>query len=211
MRKSITVVTPEAADLVTLSAMKAFLRVDGSDEDDIITEFIAAATEEAKNYTKRSLINRTLKFTLDRIPPREHKEWWDGVRQASISVLHGDSDSITLPFPNLQSVTSFVTYDDADNASTFDASNYGADTAGARIYLKQGDTWPSDLRDHAAIEITYVSGYGATAADVPSSIISAVKMHVMEMYEMRKFCDIPAGSCKLLSRYRIMDGLSYNG
>lgn len=211
MRKSITVITAEAAVLVTTAAMKAFLRVDTSDDDTIINEFIAAATQDAINYTRRSLINRTLKFTLDKIPPRENKEWWDGVRQASINTLHGDSDSITLPFPNVSSVTSFVTYADDNSSSTFSSSNYGVDTAGARVYLNAGQSWPSDLRDHNAIEITYVSGYGASASDVPSAIISAVKMHVMEMYEMRKFCDMPAGCSKLLQRYRVLDGLSFNG
>lgn len=210
-RNSISVITPEAVDLVTLAETKTYLRVDISDDDALIDGLIEAAIEEAKEYTRRSFIDRTLKFTLDRLPERNRKDWWDGVRQAHINVLYGDSDIIELPFPRISSVTSFVTYDNSNASSTFSTDAYRLDSAGGRVILNEGYTWPTDLRDRTAIEITYVSGYGAAASDVPAPIKGAIKMHVQQMYEMRDYCVMPETCQSMLMRYRIIDGLTRNG
>jgi len=209
-RQNITVVTAETAEVVTLAEVKSFLRVTTSDEDTVIQSFLDAAIDETKNYTRRSLINRTLKLTLDRFPASNTNDWWDGVRQLPISELHRSSEKIELPSPPLVSVTSIVTYDTGNTASTFGSGNYTVDTANSRVLLNFGQVWPVDLRNLAAIEITYVSGYGAAASNVPASLKTAIMQHTMEMYEMRQFCEPPEICRNLLNRYRIRDGLGAN-
>lgn len=207
-RPRVEVTTAEATPAVSLADAKLWLRVDSgnTDDDDVITDMISAATDSAKEYLRRSLINRTLKATFDEFPkrPTDRAGWWDGVRQGSITEIHSDSDLIILPFPPLVSVTSVTTYDTANSGSVFSSSNYTADTSGGRIYLDYGQTWPTDLRDYAAIEVVYVSGYGSAASDIPPAITTAIRMHVMEMYEQRTFCDIPTNCKKMLDPYRII-------
>ena len=210
-RNSVEVVTPEAVNVVTLSEVKTFIRVDGHDEDALIDSLLDAAIEEARNYTRRSFINRTLKLTLDEFPHGHVNDWWDGVRTGALNELRAGHDVVNLPFAPISSVTSIVTYNDGNVASTFDSSSYRLDTSGGRVILNDGYVWPSDLRDHSAIEITYVSGYGASSTDVPAAIRTAIKMYVQQMHEMRDFCEMPEGCKKMLRSYRIIDRLTLNG
>jgi uncharacterized phiE125 gp8 family phage protein len=43
---------------MTLSQVKAFLRIDNSDEDDVLSMMIISARQLAEEYTQRSLIPR---------------------------------------------------------------------------------------------------------------------------------------------------------
>jgi len=210
-RNTVTVVTPEAAPLITLTELKTFLRVDGNDENSLITDFLNAAIDDAKNYTRRSFINRTLLLTLDGFPYSSNSEWWSGTRQVSQNAIHKKANSIEIPFPKLVSVSNITTYDYDNSANVFGASNYFVDTAGARVSLNQSGTWPVNLRDTAAVKVQYVSGYGEAASDVPPAIKIAIQMHVQKMYEMRQYCDSPESSMAMLNRYRILDGVSRNG
>jgi uncharacterized phiE125 gp8 family phage protein len=74
-----------------------------------------------------------------------------------------------------------------DEAETFDAENYFADTAStpARLALRGGAFWPIPGRSANGIEIEYDAGYGATAASVPKSLIEAIHLLVAEMHEHR--------------------------
>lgn len=205
-------VTAPASEPVTLTEAKNFLRVDGSDDDDLITSLIVVARTNAESYTRRSFIDQTWKLFLNEWPVKKSDEWWDGVRELPISNLKG-VDSIEIPKAPLSSVTHIKTYDDADSATTFSTDNYyvsvysGDFAEKGKITLRDGESWPTFERNADGIEIQFVAGYGATASSVPSQIKQAILHEISNLYENRGdcsgdvCCDI---SMKLLQSFRLM-------
>ena len=211
MRQSFAITSAPAAEPVSVSEVKQYLRVDGSSDDDLLTDMIVAARGMAEEYLRRSLITQTVKLTMDWFPRRENGDWWDGVREIAISELSHEEDYIKLPMAPIQSISSIVTYSDGNQASTFSASNYRLDAAGARVMLNDGQVWPSDLRARQAVEITYVAGYGDEASDVPAAIRQAIMQMVNSLYNSRGCDSGISDSAKMLMRpYRIIDE-THNG
>lgn len=201
---SIAIVTPPAAEPVTLAEAKLWAKIDGTEEDALCAALLTAAIESAEQYTRRAFINRTLKFTID--APR--CDWADnlpdGVYDLPISVLSGDLPKvIKLPIEPVQSITSVTTYSTGNVASVYSSSNYYLDAGSGRLVLNYTASWPSDIRQRNACEVVYVAGYGATSASVPATIKSAIMMHFAHMYDGRIMCDLPEASMKLLSQYKV--------
>ncbi|MBP3955402.1 phage head-tail connector protein [Gemmata sp. G18] len=207
LRQSLALITPPATEPVTLAEAKAWARVDGTEEDAIFTALITAARQAAEEFLRRSLITQTWKLTLD-LCAGANKPWWDGVREGAMSSLYGGlPGSVPLPKGPVQSISSVVTYDLNNAASTFAASNYRVDASGDRLLLNYGAVWPSNVRPEAGCEITYVAGYGAAAA-VPQPIKTGILTHVAALYEQRGQCDdpsaLPPAALSLYGRYRVM-------
>lgn len=203
-----------ATEPVTLTELKAHLRIDGTDEDTLLTSLIKVARITCEKYTKRAFITQTWQAWLDAFPSPESgpwaKEWWDGVREGPVSYLSTVQNKIYLPRPPLISVTHLKTYDASNNLETFSSTNYDVDVIGERgaIVLKYDKTWPTVmLRPSNGIVIEYVAGYGG-ASDVPEDIKYAVKVTAGYFYENRgKDCDtneLPMSARTVLEQYRIM-------
>jgi hypothetical protein len=206
-RRSVTITTPPASDPVTLDEAKAFAKVDGTDEDALITSLITAAATFAEQYLRRSLVSQTLKLTLDMGMSAAYRALPEGTFEIPLSAFYGGlPDVIELTRGPVQSVSSVVTYDTSNAPATFSTDNYRVDTAGGRVHLNETATWPSPLRQFAAAEITYVAGYGDTAASVPQPIRTGILTHVQRMYDARIVCDLPDDCRMLLGAYRVMDG-----
>src|SRR3972149_3658359 len=180
-RKTVSVITsPLDTSTVTrvidTAEMKNYLRVTADDEDSLIEEFIDIATDKAKQFMRRSVLKETLELTMDGFGTSEDDGSHDvvGTRQ---SVL-GMPPEVDLPFPPIQSITSIKTYGTTNVESTFTSTYYTLDTTGGRVFLNQGQVWPSDLRDRAAVKIKYVAGYGSSGKDVPAPIRMAIRMYV---------------------------------
>jgi uncharacterized phiE125 gp8 family phage protein len=129
-----------------------------------------------------------------------------GVHTGSRPYLLGGGETLDVPFPPLQSVTSVVTYDRGNNAATFDTAQYQVDLQSGRIYLNEGETWPSDLRAQDAVQVTYVAGYGS--GSVPAPILQAIRLYVQGMYD-GTCMGLSAEAMALLAPYRLMDGLAW--
>lgn len=195
-RKKFEVTVEPVAFPVSLATAKEYLRVDGSDQDDIITQLTKAADKAARNYMGRSTINTTYKFSLDRFTEHDSLNNFRGfggvtVIDAPVTYAGGIPEQIVLPRPPLVSVTSLTTYNTANTGTVFDSSNYFVDTANHAVVLNDGAVWPTSLRDKAAIEIVYVAGYGAASTDVPEDIIQGQLQHIADMYDCRKPTDMP--------------------
>jgi hypothetical protein len=208
-RKSVSVSASADSPAVSLADMKLFLRVDGTGDDDIITAYIATATEAVKQYLRQAVLTETFVFKADGFTDAYGDDrllaLGPGVHTASRPYILGGGETLDLPFPPLQSVTSIVTYDRGNNASTYSASRYQVDLTSGRIYLNEGETWPSDLRAQDAVEVTYVAGYGS--GSTPTPILEAIRMYVQSMYEG---CAGMTGQAKaLLAPYRRADELAW--
>lgn len=194
MKRVETLVTPPTIFPVTLEEAKAQSRITFVEDDTIIQRFIEGATFQVEKILQRKLITQTWKMFLDLWP-------------LEITLLYGD----------LQSVT-HVKYTDSDESqSTLDSSTYLVDTDSVpgRIILKTDESWPTDtLSPKNPIEIQFVTGYGATAADVPQSIRDSILIMVSDMYTYREsFVTnnkmnievLPGGYKEILYPYRIWD------
>lgn len=209
-RKSVAVTTSNDDPVVSVSDMAAFLKLDDDSTDNALLEaYIETATEAVKNYLNRAIRTETFTYRADRFGARDGDEAMlrlgPGVHDMSRDYLFGGYEYIDLPYPPLQGVTSITTYDSANASTIFSSSLYNVDTIGGRIYLNEGQSWPSDLRDHNAVEIVYTAGYGA--ASVPSPIKEAIRRYVANLYEG---CEgMSDEAMRPLRPYRIMDSLAW--
>ena len=207
-RRSLTVVTPPATEPVTLTEAKAWARIDGTDDDAILTGLVTAARMAAEEYLRRTLITTVRKLTLDLADSPFGNCYSEGTYDLPVTALYGGLPAtVELPKGPAQSITSVVTYDLSDAASTYSANYYRIDAAGDRLVLNYGSVWPSNLRPVAACAITYAAGYG-TASAVPQPIKSGMLIHVASLYEQRGMCEdamaLPPGTTQLYNQYRIM-------
>ena len=186
----VTIVTGESVDVVTTAQINSNLRISSSDSthDTQIEICRDASISVAKEYLQKSLMQRTLKLSLDNIP------FSDSVLPNTEGITTGPfleyrQRSVNLPFSPLVSVTHVKTFDDSDNATTMASSRYFVDTASdyGRVVLRTGETWDDMIRVANAIEITYVAGYGSVATSVPAGIrqgIIVLASHFFENPEM---------------------------
>lgn len=162
---SLDIVTQPAVEPLTTAEAKSHLRVDSSTEDTLIAAYVTAARAYYEQAVWRALVTQTLALRL---------EQWPG-------------ESMVLPKPPLQSVTS-VTYIDSDgNSNTMSSGDYTvyAQDPG-RIWLGYGKSWPSaTLRPGPSITITFVAGYGLAAA-VPELDKQAIRLLLGHFYENRE-------------------------
>jgi len=175
--------TEPASEPVTVSDVKAQLRLSGSDDDALLTALISVARMACEEYTRRALITQGWTLWLDAFPA-DDTQWWDGVQESPVTLT--TKRHIHLPRPPLISVTSISVYDDDDTATLFDDANYFVDTASSpgRVALRNNAAWPVPVRPYHGIEIVYVAGYGDATA-VPQALKQGMLAHIAFLYEQR--------------------------
>lgn len=164
---TLKLITPPAAEPVSLTEAKSHLRVVNSAEDADINRYIEVARDQVEMITRRALVTQTWELVLQAFPA---------------------STVIKLPKAPLQSVTSVKYTTLAGVESTFDSSNYLVDTVSqpGRIRLRHDKAWPGDeLQEINGVVIRFVAGYGAAAA-VPVWAKQAILLYVGDFYENRE-------------------------
>ncbi|MFT0532265.1 head-tail connector protein [Castellaniella hirudinis] len=184
---SLKVITPPATEPVTLTEAKLHLRVDGNDENALITSLIVAARQGAEHMTGRALMPQTLELSLDDFAPE-----------------------IQLPRPPLTSVTSVSYVDGGGVMQVLDSSAYAVNDHGqaASLVPAFGTSWPQARDQVSSVLIRYQAGY-ASASDVPQAIKSWMLIRIGTLYEHRQavvtgvsVSSIP-GIDRLLDAYRV--------
>lgn len=208
-RKTATVTTAPTTFPITRSQLKEYLKVDGDDEDCMLDMYIEAATDKVQKYCNRYFINTTITYVMDGFGRGEDERMAAGVFEGHKASVLGQNDSINLPYRPVSSITSIKTTDRANTQTTFSSASYRLDGAGGRVYLNDGYTWPTGLRDYAAVEIVMVCGYGSNSGTVPAAIKQAIMMHASSLYECRGVCEISDACKAILSGYRAMDGYGF--
>lgn len=199
--KAYTLVTPPASEPVALADVKTFLRVDGNDDDAILTSLIASARRMGEEYTKRAFLTQTWKLVMDRFAERVVMPL-PGIYTAPPPFVIDGSQSIQLSRQPIQSITSVKTTDSDNVQTTVSVATYTFDTATGRILLNEGYSWPTDLRGLSAVEINFVAGW-TSAATVPEPIKQAIMQHVAASYTNKVCADIPAGALALYDPFRL--------
>jgi uncharacterized phiE125 gp8 family phage protein len=174
-------ITAPATEPLTLAEAKLHLRVDATDEDTMITSLISVARHECENRTGRALITQTWEVTLDCF-----------------------EDSMELPHPPLQTVSSVKYLDEDEVEQTLGTTVYRVDgyAEPARVTRTYGETWPDVALDYPnAVRIRYVAGYGDDATDVPPPLKQWMLLHIGHWYANRE------ASAKDLRTLPMLDGL----
>ena len=174
-------ITPPAAEPVTLADAKLHLRVDVTDDDTLISSLITAARMQAETITQRQFVTATWQLVLDAFPGPNLMGTPYGV---PFSVPR---HAILLNKSPVQSVASIQYLDTGGVLQTMDPATYVVDTSTepARITPVFGRIWPISLPQIGAIQITFVAGYGAASA-VPAGIASWMKIRIGSLYQHRE-------------------------
>ena len=154
--------TLPATLVVSLVEMKAWLKIDGTDEDTLLTSLIASATAECEAYSGLSFITRS--------------------RIVKLSSFNGRD--IILPYGPVTALTSIAYLDEDDAAATVDAADYSLDIASSLARMRVTESWPYTNRTLSNVVVTYVAGY-ANAAAVPEVIKTAIKKKVTLDFQKR--------------------------
>jgi hypothetical protein len=197
--KAYTLDTAPGTEPVSLAEAKTFLRVDGTSDDALIGSLIKSARIMAEGYTHRAFVTQTWKLTMDAFSDVRECFPLGGTYDLPRPGIVENGQDIRLSRRPIQSIESIETYDPENTASTVDPASYLPDTANGRIVLNEGYLWPSELREFAAVEITYIAGY----TSVPEAIKQAILLIVSAMYENRQCMEMPMGATALLDQFRL--------
>lgn len=210
--KSKVTVAP-SIEPVTLAEVKTHLRITASNEDDLIDDYIEAARQMAEDITGRKFISQTLVGYVDDFGTGVvNGNWWSGTKVGTYfsHILNGKA-FIELDWAPCSSITSIYTIAEDATETLYASTNYYLDNYDDDLYprvnLTDNASFPTSMRSNNAIKVTYVAGYGATAASVPMKLRHAIKMMAAELYNKRGDCDdcaMSAGQMPALSQYRIL-------
>lgn len=159
---SYALITPPAEEPVSLNEAKAFMRLDGSEEDDCVTALIVVAREYLESVTGLSLVTQSWRLYRDSWPA-----------SGMISLAHG-------PVEAVDKVTAY----DADGEATdiaLDVARLDGRARPARFYLPGMGGWRTGVN---GIEVEFTAGFGAADA-VPEIAKQAILRHVAHMFVFR--------------------------
>jgi len=161
---SVSLVSDAATEPVTVSEAKDHLRVDISDDDTLIGNYIKTARQYVEYYCGQSFISRTYRADI-----------------------YGFADDIWLPYGPVLSVSSIQYYDTSspEALQTWASANYRLHND--VIYRGIGVNFPSTGSQPDNVQITYVAGWNADSPQtVPEPVRQVILLMVGSMYEQRE-------------------------
>ncbi len=186
---ALVLVTPPVIEPVSIAEAKSHLRLDGSADDILVASLILTSRLHIEAALGLALVTQGWKLVLDRWPK---------------------SDCLALPLRPVQSITSVAVLTADGSPDVLAPSSFVLDGGGAPPRLvRTGAAWPTVGRAAAGIEIDFVAGFGAAAADVPAPIRQALLLLIAHWYEHRDPIEIgsaesavPRAVSELLLPYR---------
>jgi len=176
-----------ATKVVSVTDIKAQLRIDSSDEDTLLGYYIDAATDMAENYCNRHFITHQYKLYFN-----------EQVQTASLIF-----PNCTLEETGSNKPINWV--DENGAAQSSDKAYIDAFSNPSLAYLSS-DFPGTTLKDNAAntFYFWFNTGYGAASANVPEAIKQAIKLIVADMYYFRedRKRQFPMASQILLQPYK---------
>lgn len=156
--------TPPAAEPVSLSEARIYLRLDQADEDTLLATLITAARLMIEAVSGRMLIDQSWRIVLDRWP---------------------DGGEIRLPLSPVRTLSAARVYDAVGAAQAVDGAALQLDVTADPPVVRVTGVVPTVGRSRAAIEIDVVAGYGGSAASVPALLRQAVLLLAARWFEQR--------------------------
>ncbi len=186
--------TAPATEPVTLTELKAHLRIVGSTHDTLLNLLIKGVREHLERTLGRAFITQTWTYWLDKFP--------------------AGGKAISLPRPPLKTLTHVKYTDTPDgNVITLDTGEYTVDKLSTflkgRVFEAWDKTWPDTREIRNAVEVKFDAGYGAASA-VPTVIKWALMQICGHWYEHREqgvdntnVIEVPLLTRNLLAPYRV--------
>ena len=176
---SLTLLSPPAAEPITLNELKEHLRVTQTDEDALITGILVAAVRAIEARGRLALMTQQWRVTMD-APPDE---------------------TLFLPISPVSAVDAVSVIDANGAPQSIDASLYEI-ALGAPGRVRGAGPWPAPGAALDGIRIDFTAGY-ADAASVPAPLKQAVKLLAAYFYEARE----AAGEARLYTVPQSVDAL----
>lgn len=205
---SLIQLTQPSHEPVSRDDMKAFLRIDSTDQDTVIDALITSARMSVESYTGRCLVNQQFSLQFDRTPGS-----WPFSYGFGASLLSPYRE-IHLPRSPLVSIDAF-TYQDmetGDPVTMVEGTDYQVSgKEPGRLQPAYGQAWPIARWTLESIKITFTAGYGDTSAspvvgaDPPEVFKTAIKLMVGHWYENRESQEMPKAAENLIQPYRMFD------
>jgi uncharacterized phiE125 gp8 family phage protein len=158
-----TLTEPPLAEPLTLVAVKAHLRIDHADEDELLLSLARMAREYLERQTGLCLLAQHWRLYLDDWPE-------NGV----IQILKGP----------VQAIEAVTVYGEDGEPLTVSLASHVLDAASrpARLLLRHP---PPPGRALNGIEIDFSAGFGETGTDVPGPLLRAMLLHIGYAYAFR--------------------------
>lgn len=151
-----------AEEPVSLAEAKAYLKVDDSAEDGLITTLIGAARLHVEGVTGQALLAQSWRVVLDAWP---------------------ENRMVKLPVTPFMAVTEIMAYDDNGGGHAVPLAQFLSEPD--RLLLPDAVAGMPALRARQGIEIDYVAGFGTEPAAVPADIRQALLVLVGYWHEHR--------------------------
>ena len=181
-----SVVTPAASEPITLTEAKNFLRVDGSDDDTLISALISAAREMCESYCRRILVTTTIDEYFDGFPNYKNPE---------------SKDIIYLSRGPVASITSLKYVDEIGSDVNSDA--YVADLISepARIASTAGWFATNGIINQVIVRYTV----GTDVSSIPTPLKQGMLLIISDLYDKRddRVRQLPTASEYLFNPFRI--------
>jgi len=166
-----------ASEPLTLAEAKLQCRVDGSDEDGLLSDLISAARSHVEKYCGIGLGSQT-------------------------AVLRCSSfcDFIDMPIAPVSAITSITYLDSSGVKQTLSTDVYETVLTDLEptIRLKFNQSWPSVREASDAIRVTVSAGYSS----LPAPIHHAMLLMIGQWFDSRAVGELTEGPKALLSNYR---------
>ena len=191
-----SVTTPAAKSPISKEETKDFLRIDAdiTEEDALIQAYIQAVTTEGEKFTNRCFVTRTFLGKFQQLDVSEFEQFpFIQIRRAPLVAV--SSVQVTLN-------------DSLDTVST-DDYDIKESSAFSRILFNNAGGINVDKIPYP-MQVAFTAGYG-DPKDVPEEIKTALKMHVLFLYENRGDVDtegkltMPRTSKQIYKRFRILN------
>lgn len=179
----LVLVTAPSVEPVTLAEANLWLKLDTTDDDDLVTELIKAARRVFEEVTGRTLIDTV------------YRAEWDGLPRVGTYAGAATSRELELPRAPLKasSPVAWVKYsadDSSGTETTFASANYTVDAGRdpnrfPRLWLNESADWPDLGSFPGALRCQFTAGYGAAASDVPEEIKVCLKLLLTHLHTNR--------------------------
>lgn len=153
----INLTTPTALAL-SLSTLKAHLRLDGTEEDSLLTQYIDAATQQVEHASHTRLIQRTVRYVAPRAEVI-HVPVGPLVSVESVTLKSAGGEDVSIPLAQVE-----------------------VDTTRGTLTLLEGTY---GLYAAAQVQLDIIVGFGADESAIPADLAQAVLMLASDMYQKR--------------------------
>lgn len=179
---SVQIDAETGSDIISLSELKAYARIETSDDDSVISNMIKSATQKCEAYMNRDIIAKTRTLFISNVN-----------RSGEYGDLYKRKIKIVLPFAPIASVTSVQQQDSSGTLSSIGHNVYGFEDKYIEI--------PSDYMHN--IKIVYTTS-GLSFSDIKMAIKQLATTYYDNRAEYVKgtiVAELPTNIKSILSKY----------